>query len=85
MDVVARDDLPFPQSLPEFQRIFQGDAACAAYLEKARWSGGFACPWCAVVGEPFRFEARPGVMRCRACRGDVGLIAGTVIAAKWQG
>jgi len=79
MDILAREDLPFPQSLPEFQRIFPDDAACAAYLEKARWNGGFACPWCGVIGEPFRFEARPGVLRCRACRKDVGLMAGTVM------
>ena len=79
MDILAREDLSFPQSLPEFQRIFSDDAACAAYLEKARWSDGFACPWCGVVGEPFRFEARPGVLRRRACRKDVGLMAGTVM------
>ena len=37
MDVLDRTDLPFPQSLPEFQRLFSDDAACAAYLERARW------------------------------------------------
>ena len=79
MDVLAREDLAFPQSLPEFQRIFPDDAACAAYLEKARWNGGFACPRCGVVAEPFRFEARPGVLRCRACRKDASLTAGTVM------
>ena len=36
MDVLDRADLPFPHSLPEFQRLFPDDAACAAYLEKAR-------------------------------------------------
>jgi hypothetical protein len=41
MDVLAREDLPFPRSLPEFQRIFPDDAACAAYLESARWKEGF--------------------------------------------
>ena len=35
MDVLDRADLPFPHSLPEFQRLFPDDAACAAYLEKA--------------------------------------------------
>jgi predicted RNA-binding Zn-ribbon protein involved in translation (DUF1610 family) len=79
MDVLAREELPFPRSLPEFQRIFPDVAACAAYLEKARWSDGFACPRCGVVGEPFRFEARAGVLRCLACRKDVGLMAGTVL------
>ena len=45
MDVLDRADLPFPHSLPEFQRLFPDDAACAAYLEKARWGDGFACPF----------------------------------------
>jgi len=79
MDVLTREELPFPRSLPEFQRIFPDDAACAAYLEKSRWNEGFVCPRCGVVGEPFRFEARPGVLRCRACRKDVSLMAGTVM------
>jgi flavin reductase (DIM6/NTAB) family NADH-FMN oxidoreductase RutF len=35
VDVLDRDDLPFPESLPGFQRLFPDDAACAAYLEKA--------------------------------------------------
>ena len=54
MDVLDRADLPFPQSLPEFQRLFPDDAACAGYLEKARWAEGFTCPHCQEAGEPFR-------------------------------
>jgi hypothetical protein len=56
VDVLDRDDLPFPESLPGFQRLFPDDAACAAYLEKSRWNDGFACPHCGIVGDPFRFE-----------------------------
>ena len=55
MDVLDRADLPFPHSLPEFQRLFPDDAACAAYLEQARWGDGFACPHCGTAGEPFHF------------------------------
>ncbi|MDA8231306.1 MAG: IS1595 family transposase [Magnetospirillum sp.] len=79
MDVLQRDDLRFPQSLPEFQRLFPDDAACAAYLEKARWSDGFVCPHCGVVAEPFRFANRPGILRCRACLKNTGLTVGTVM------
>ena len=68
MDVLDRADLPFPHSLPEFQRLFPDDAACAAYLEKARWGDGFACPHCGTAGEPFHFENRPGVLRSRVPR-----------------
>src|SRR3954465_1589798 len=77
MDVLNRADLPFPESLPEFQRLFPDDTACAAYLEKARWREGFACPTCGVVGEPFRIATRPGVLTCRACRRQTGFTVGT--------
>src|SRR6516164_5100104 len=80
VDVHQRGDLRLPQSLPEFQRLFPDDAACAAYLEKTRWSGGFICPHCQVAGEPFRFANRPGILRCRKCRRDTGLTVGTVMA-----
>lgn len=72
-------DLPFPRSLPEFQRLFPNDQACADYLERIRWNKVFVCPKCAQAGEPFRFEARPGVLRCRKCRKDTSLTAGTVM------
>ena len=36
MDVDRHAGLPFPRSLPEFQRLFPGDAACAEYLDKLR-------------------------------------------------
>lgn len=80
MDVHQHADLQFPQSLPEFQRLFPNDAACAAYLEKARWDGGFVCGHCQAMGEPFRFANRLGVLRCRKCRRDTALTAGTVMA-----
>ena len=79
MDVLQRDDLPFPKSLPQFQRLFPDDAACANYLERIRWAGGFTCPHCNEAAEPFRFAARPGVLRCRKCRKDTALTAGTVM------
>jgi hypothetical protein len=39
--VLPRADLPFPGSLPEFQRLFPDDTASAAYLEAIRWRDGF--------------------------------------------
>jgi transposase-like protein len=79
MSVFNGDDLPFPRSLPEFQHLFPDDAACAAYLEAIRWRQGFTCVWCDERGEPFRFQARPGVLRCRKCRKDNALTVGTVM------
>jgi len=79
MDVLQRDDLPFPRSLPEFQRLFPDDIACATYLERARWSTGFVCPHCQTKGEPFRIATRPGVLTCRKCRRQTGLTVDTVM------
>lgn len=79
MDVLQRDDLAFPHSLPEFQRMFPDEAACATYLEKCRWSKGFICPNCQISGEPYRFANRPGVLRCRKCQRNTRLTAGTVM------
>ena len=79
MDVDQPAALPFPQSLPEFQRLFPDDAACAEYLEKARWGDGFVCPHCGVTCEPFRIATRPGVLACRKCRRQTGLTVGTVM------
>ena len=79
IDVLERGDLPFPRSLPEFQRLFPDEAACAAYLERARWSGGFICDHCEASREPYRFANRPGVLRCRHCNRDASLTASTVM------
>ena len=76
------DPRGFPTSLPEFQRVFPSDAACAAYLEKLRWPDGFTCPKCETVGEPYRFPKRSSiVLRCRSCQANVSLTAGTLMQA----
>ncbi len=79
MDLLDRTDPLFPTSLLDFQRLFPDDAACSAYLERSRWSGGFVCPHCGIVGEPFRITTRPGVLTCRACRRQTSLTVGTVM------
>jgi Transposase zinc-ribbon domain/HNH endonuclease len=80
-DYTGVTELPFPRSLPEFQRLFPDEAACASYLERSRWREGFACPKCGERGEPFRFTRRLAVLRCRVCRADTSLTAGTVLHA----
>lgn len=70
----------FPTSLPEFQRAFPDDAACARYLEHLRWPHGFVCAKCGNIGEPYRFPKRKSVvLRCRACKFNASLMAGTVM------
>lgn len=72
-------DLPFPKSLPDFQRLFSDDAACARYLEQIRYPDGFTCPACQTKGEPGRLASRPHVLRCRSCRKETRLMAGTIM------
>ena len=36
------DEIHFPETLPQFQKAFPDEAACANYLEKLRWPIGFA-------------------------------------------
>lgn len=76
---IHRRDLPFPRSLPEFMKLFPDDTACASYLERCRWPEMWQCPHCGKGGDPFRFAARPGVLRCRACRKDTSITAGTIM------
>ena len=78
-DIHQWENLPFPHSLLEFQKLFPDEAACAQYLEGAKWPKGFVCPCCKAAGEPFRFINKPGTLRCRACRKDARLTAGTVM------
>ena len=74
------DPRGFPTSLPEFQKVFPDDHACSHYLESIRWPEGFVCPTCHAAGEPYRFRTRSSVvLRCRKCKKNASLTAGTVM------
>lgn len=74
------DPRGFPTSLPEFQKVFPDDKACAKYLEKMRWPESFTCRKCGHTGEPYRFPSRSSVvLRCRQCNTNTSLTAGTVM------
>jgi hypothetical protein len=73
------DPRGFPTSLLEFQKVFPNDDACAKYLETLRWPSGFVCPDCGWTGEPYRFNARPSVLRCRKCKFNTSLTSATVM------
>ena len=74
------DPRGFPTNLREFQRVFPDNDACAKYLEAVRWPGGFVCPACGIKGEPYRFQTRTAVvLRCRGCKKNASLTAGTVL------
>lgn len=70
----------FPATLPEFQKLFPDDAACAKYLEAMRWPDGFVCTHCGLQDKPYRFASRTSVvLRCRGCKKNTSLTAGTVM------
>ena len=68
-----------PKSLPEFQAMFPTDDACGAYLYKARFPAGFDCPYCGWKGDPYTFNNRLDMLRCRQCKRDTRLTAGTIM------
>ena len=65
------DPRGFPTSLPEFQKVFPDDAACAKYLENVRWPSGFVCSDCGWTGEPYRFKGRSSVVLRFAKKGAI--------------
>jgi len=74
------DSLPdFPENLLGFQRMFPDEAACLRYLEQLRWPGGFVCVRCGERGHPQRLATRSRVLRCRSCRHEASVTAGTVM------
>lgn len=78
-DVLQWEHLPFAQTLPQFQKLFPDDAACARWLEGAKWPKGFECPHCHKKGEPVHLKSRPGVLMCRKCRRQTSLTVGTMM------
>lgn len=54
----------FPESLPDFQRLFPYETHCSAYLESVRWPDGFICPHCGQHGDPYRFKLKKELPVC---------------------
>jgi transposase-like protein len=59
----------------DFQDMFPTEAACEAYLFAVRWPEGFVCSHC-MRTEAWKLGS--GIFRCRSCRRDISLTAGTV-------
>ena len=68
----------FPRSLPEFERRFPDEAACAEWLLERRWGSGFACPECGH-DECWRLGRKVLTLQCKACRRETSVTAGTVM------
>lgn len=65
----------FPKTLLEFERRFCNEAACREYLAALRWPDGFVCRKC-KAGNAWQTDR--GLWRCRQCRSDTSVMAGTV-------
>jgi len=72
-----------PKTLPEFQQHFPDEEACIAYIYSKRFPNGFICSYCKQnendAGPPYSFTKRPTVYRCRTCKRDTSLTAGTIM------
>lgn len=73
--------LAFPTTLLEMQHMFPDENAAAAYLRAMRWPDGLVCRFCDWKDEPYVFENRTTVLRCRKCRHDTSITADTVMHA----
>ena len=66
----------YPSTFQALDEWFRDEVACRAYIRRLRWPTGFCCPDCGVVGEPW--EMAGGWLRCRACRRETSITAGTI-------
>jgi len=66
----------FPSIYRDFVKMFPDESACAAYLERLRWPGGFICPACQQQQEPWRHTRNRLV--CPTCRHQCTVTAGTI-------
>lgn len=65
----------YPRTLLEFEGRFRTEEACIEYLFKLRWPEGFRCPRC---GHPEAWAMRRNLYRCRSCRFETSVTAGTI-------
>jgi len=64
-------------SLFEFHQRFPTHKECAEHLFKLRWPDGFVCPRC--KRQKYSFHSNRCLYRCKNCKQDVSLTAGSVM------
>jgi transposase-like protein len=68
-------------TIPQWEKAFPNEDACAAYLVRNRWPAGVVCPRCGAEG-PSPVSTMPFKWQCYACSPDSGYrfshIAGTI-------
>lgn len=68
--------LDYPNTYGEFTEMFPNDAACAAFLERLRWTEGFVCPVCQTASTPWKESC--GRLLCPICHHQTSMTAGTI-------
>jgi len=66
----------YPNTYRGFVEMFPDDTACAAFLARLRWPGGFICPACKTDSIPW--SASRGRLACPICRHQTSVSAGTI-------
>lgn len=61
--------------MQDFIDRFATEEACRQYVATVRWGGIPACPHCGSVE---LWNVRRGVLKCKECRRDISITAGTV-------
>lgn len=62
-------------------KLFSSEEISRQYLEKIRWPNGPVCPHCGNNKKSYRItgkSARPGLLKCGACRKQYSVTVGTV-------
>lgn len=75
---MAGEPMARARSLSQFQDAFADEAACAAFLSKRRWPGGFVCPMCGSVRSA-ELKSRAHTYECLDCGRQTSITAGTVM------
>lgn len=68
--------IDYPGTFQALDEWFRDDEACRGYIRRLRWPSGFVCPHCGAAAEPW--PRAGGWLRCRVCRGETSLTAGTI-------
>jgi len=65
----------YPRNLREFDHRFRSEEDCREYLRQLRWPEGVRCPRCGCAESS---PVRGVLLRCRKCRQQVSVTAGTI-------
>ncbi len=76
MEPVLVSGRGYPNTYREFVTMFPDNTACADFLARLRWPGGFICPACKTNSIPWN-ESRSR-LACPACRHQTSVSTGTI-------